>query len=88
MYLTNKPVKELAKDQFLNITQATDDHLMTYDITIDDFEIEKQDPETRLQTYFEEIKSLYYRVSHSLYDNKRVCVLMSMYQVVGLCTTF
>lgn len=53
-YLTNKPVRDLKDEQFLKLTQAEEDGLMTIEIYIDE-QSEGQ------QTYFEEIRQLYYR---------------------------
>ncbi len=61
-YLKNKPVRDLAQDQFLRIVQAEEDHIMTYEITIDDVDASQAAAGDRLQTYFEEIKQLYHRV--------------------------
>ncbi|XP_064619005.1 transcription elongation factor SPT6-like [Lineus longissimus] len=54
-YLKNKPVKDLQYDQFLKLTMAEEDLIMTYKIEIDD------QSGTNAQTYFDEVKQLYYR---------------------------
>ncbi|XP_064612097.1 transcription elongation factor SPT6-like [Liolophura sinensis] len=53
-YLKNKPVKDLKDDDFLKLSMAEDDHLLTLTLMIDG-----EDMGT--QSYFEEIKQLYYR---------------------------
>ena len=60
-YLKNKPVRELEEDQFLRMLQAEQDGQLIYDIHLD----MKESTERTMkgQTYFEEIRQLYYRVS-------------------------
>ncbi|VDI00276.1 transcription elongation factor SPT6 [Mytilus galloprovincialis] len=53
-YLKNKPIRDLKDDQFLKLTQAEDDNLLTIEMYIDE-QVEGR------QTYFEEIRQLYYR---------------------------
>lgn len=55
-YLKNKPVRDLKDEQFLRLTEAEDDHLLTISITMDEL---TDNP--NIQTYFEEIRQLYYR---------------------------
>ena len=59
-------MRDLQQDQFLRIVQAEEDHIMTYEITIDDVDASQAAAGDRLQTYFEEIKQLYHRVRDSL----------------------
>ena len=55
-YLKNKPIRDLHEDQYLRIQQSAQDELLTYEIHID----EKDN--TRLQSYYDEIKQLYIKV--------------------------
>ncbi|CAG2223752.1 SPT6 [Mytilus edulis] len=59
-YLKNKPIRDLKDDQFLKLTQAEDDNLLTIEMYIDE-QVEGR------QTYFEEIRQLYYRVRYDFY---------------------
>lgn len=54
-YIKNKPVKELKGDQFLRMCKAEEDGLLTINIEID------LDKNAGYQTYFDEVKQLYYR---------------------------
>jgi len=54
-YIKNKPVQDFCEDQFLKLTQAVDDGLMTYEIHIDERD------NARCTEYFDEIKQLYHR---------------------------
>ncbi|KAM6118684.1 LOW QUALITY PROTEIN: transcription elongation factor SPT6 [Phoenicopterus ruber ruber] len=69
-YLKNKPVKELRDDQFLKMSLAEDEALLTIDISIDMKGVEGYGSD---QTYFEEIKQFYYRdeFSHQVQEWNR-----------------
>ncbi|CAH3024911.1 unnamed protein product [Porites evermanni] len=54
-YIKNKPVKDLKGDQFLRMCKAEEDGLLTISIGID------LDKSAGYQTYFDEVKQLYYR---------------------------
>ena len=62
-YLRNKPVKDLCGADFLHLVQAEADGLVELKISID---LEQSTQEKRggtgLQSYFEEIRQLFYRV--------------------------
>ena len=64
-YLRNKPVKDLCGADFLHLVQAEGDGLLELKISID-LEQSAQDKRggggTGLQSYFEEIRQLFYRV--------------------------
>ncbi|XP_053375824.1 transcription elongation factor SPT6-like isoform X2 [Mercenaria mercenaria] len=55
-YLKNKPVHDLKDEQFLRLSDAEDDQILTIRISMDE---ETDNP--NIQTYFEEIRQLYYR---------------------------
>ena len=57
-YLKNKPARDLKDEQFLRLVEAEDEKLLEIKITMDE---ETDNPS--IQTYFEEIRQLYYRVS-------------------------
>ncbi|NWU29488.1 SPT6H factor, partial [Dyaphorophyia castanea] len=69
-YMKNKPVKELRDDQFLKMSLAEDEALLTIDISIDMKGVEGYGSD---QTYFEEIKQFYYRdeFSHQVQEWNR-----------------
>ncbi|NWR80929.1 SPT6H factor, partial [Centropus unirufus] len=69
-YLKNKPVKELRDDQFLKMSLAEEEGLLTIDICIDMKGVEGYGSD---QTYFEEIKQFYYRdeFSHQVQEWNR-----------------
>ncbi|PKU37528.1 transcription elongation factor spt6 [Limosa lapponica baueri] len=69
-YLKNKPVKELRDDQFLKMSLAEEEALLTIDISIDMKGVEGYGSD---QTYFEEIKQFYYRdeFSHQVQEWNR-----------------
>ncbi|KAI8507404.1 Transcription elongation factor SPT6 [Branchiostoma belcheri] len=76
-YLKNKPVKDLTGDQFLKMTIAEDEGLLKTHVTIDG--------ETT-QSYFDEIKQLYYRdeFSHLVqeWNTQRTMVLERMLKFI------
>ncbi|KAL3856432.1 hypothetical protein ACJMK2_011193 [Sinanodonta woodiana] len=53
-YLSNKPVKDMHDEQFIRLVQSEEENLLTITFSIDD---EREGA----QTYFDEIKQLYYR---------------------------
>lgn len=55
-YLRNKPVRDLKDEQFLRLVQAEEEGMMTLSIVMDE---ETDNP--NIQSYFEEIRQLYYR---------------------------
>ncbi|XP_031559934.1 transcription elongation factor SPT6-like [Actinia tenebrosa] len=59
-YLKNKPVRDLRGDQFLRLSLAEQDRLLTISISID------FDNRQGYQTYFDEVKQLYHRDEFSL----------------------
>ena len=63
-YLHNKPVKDLSGADFLQLVLAEEDRLVELHISID-LEPSGQDKRggVAVQTYFEEIRQLFYRVS-------------------------
>ena len=64
-YLRNKPVKDLAGADFLGLTQAETEGLLEMRISIDLDQGSQQDSRrggSGLQSYFEEIRQLFYRV--------------------------
>uniref|UniRef100_A0A670YW18 SPT6 homolog, histone chaperone and transcription elongation factor n=1 Tax=Pseudonaja textilis TaxID=8673 RepID=A0A670YW18_PSETE len=69
-YLKNKPVKELRDEQFLKISLAKEENLLTIDISVD---MKGVDGYGSDQSYFEEIKAFYYRdeFSHQVQEWNR-----------------
>uniref|UniRef100_A0A8C6V810 Transcription elongation factor SPT6 n=1 Tax=Naja naja TaxID=35670 RepID=A0A8C6V810_NAJNA len=69
-YLKNKPVKELRDEQFLKISLAREENLLTIDISVD---MKGVDGYGSDQSYFEEIKAFYYRdeFSHQVQEWNR-----------------
>ncbi|XP_013911784.1 PREDICTED: transcription elongation factor SPT6-like, partial [Thamnophis sirtalis] len=69
-YLKNKPVKELRDEQFLKISLAKEEGLLTIDISVD---MKGVDGYGNDQSYFEEIKAFYYRdeFSHQVQEWNR-----------------
>ncbi|XP_026550026.1 transcription elongation factor SPT6-like, partial [Notechis scutatus] len=69
-YLKNKPVKELRDEQFLKISLAKEESLLTIDISVD---MKGVDGYGSDQSYFEEIKAFYYRdeFSHQVQEWNR-----------------
>ncbi|XP_038075728.1 transcription elongation factor SPT6-like isoform X2 [Patiria miniata] len=67
-YLKNKPVKDLFGDKYLKLLQAEDEKLLkiTMDIDLD----KSSDSSYQSQSYFEDIKQLYYRdeFSHTVQE--------------------
>ena len=61
-YLHNKPVRDLKGDEALRLVQASEDHLLDIKISVDLDQV--SDKRTTIQTYFEEIRQLFYRVSY------------------------
>ncbi|XP_071094189.1 transcription elongation factor SPT6-like [Haliotis cracherodii] len=53
-YVRNKPVKDLRDEQFLRLTQAEEEGLLTLSISIDE-------EGSSVSTYFEEVRQLYYK---------------------------
>ena len=79
-YLRNKPVKDLGEADFLHLVQAEGEGLLEMKISID---LEQSGHDSRrgtLQSYFEEIRQLFYRV-------RDVCmhVFLHMYMYLSMC---
>ena len=72
-YLRNKPVKELCGSEFLRLCLAEEDGLLEVRITIDLEQGTSDKRSTAPQSYFEEIRQLFYRVCY-----------MYMYMRVGV----
>lgn len=67
-YLHNKPVRDLKGDEALRLVQASEDHLLDIKISVDLDQV--SDKRTTIQTYFEEIRQLFYRDEFSLLVEK------------------
>ena len=65
-YLHNKPVRDLKGDEALRLVQAEEDHLLDIKISVD-LEQGSEKRSTITQTYFEEIRQLFYRVGSDQY---------------------
>ena len=57
-YLKDKPVRNMKDEQFLKLVMAEEEQMLTITLTMDD-----NTDNPNIQTYFEEIRQLYYRVS-------------------------
>ena len=74
-YLRNKPIKDLSGADFLRLVQAEGDGLVEIRISID-LEQSTQDKRggSAPQTYFEEIRQLFYRVSIVQHLSSESCI--------------
>ena len=61
-YLRNKPVKDLGGADFLRLVQAEEEGLLEMKISIDLEQSDSRRGGTAMQSYFEEIRQLFYRV--------------------------
>ena len=61
-YLRNKPVKDIADCEFLRLSQAEDDGMLELRLGIDMEQGSSEKGRSGPQSYFEEIRQLFYRV--------------------------